>query len=80
MGAWKFKKLAMGLQTAAQSFQRLMNHILVDVPGVFVYMDDVLIYSKSAKECMKTVESVQENKGNGLSILTKKIAFFGCQP
>ena len=58
MGAWKFKKLAMGLQTAAQSFQRLMNHILVDVPGVFVYMDDVLIYSQSAEEYMKKVEKV----------------------
>ena len=76
MGAWTFKRLAMGLRTAAQSFRRLMNHILGDVPGVFVYMDDVLIYSKSAEEYMKTVKKViKKLRENGLSILTKKCLF-----
>ena len=44
-GAWQFKKLAMGLRNAGQSFQRLMDHIFGDMPNLFVYMDDLLIYA-----------------------------------
>ena len=36
----------MGLKNSAQSFQRLMTHILGDMEEIFVYLDDVLVYSK----------------------------------
>ena len=54
-GAFQFSRLPMGLKNSAQSFQRLMTHILGDVPGLFCYLDDVLVYSRSEEEHMKTL-------------------------
>ena len=39
-----------GLKNAAQSFQRLMDGILRDVPFAFVYLDDILVASHSPQE------------------------------
>ena len=35
-----------GLKNAAQAFQRLMDRVLIDLPLLFVYLDDVLVASK----------------------------------
>merc|ERR1712212_133356 len=57
-GAFQFSRLPMGLKNSAQSFQRLMTHILGDVPGLFCYLDDVLVYSKSQEEHMHTLQTL----------------------
>ena len=57
-GAYKFKKLAMGLRNAAQSFQRLMDHVLQGLEDVFCYMDDVLIFSKDENAHQKTLKEL----------------------
>ena len=44
-GLWEFVRMPFGLKNAAQTFQRLMDHILRDIPGVFVYLDDILVSS-----------------------------------
>ena len=49
-GAWQFKRLAMGLKNTGQSFQRLMDHIFGDMPNLFVYMDDLIIFSDREQE------------------------------
>ena len=36
-----------GLRKSAQTFQRLMDNILHDLPFVFVYLDDILVASSS---------------------------------
>ena len=57
-GCWQFKRLPMGLRNSAQSFQRMMDHILKDIPDIFIYMDDILVYSKDQQSHMKTLETV----------------------
>ena len=57
-GAWKFARLPMGLKNSAQSFQRLVDHVLMGIPKVFVYLDDILIHSESEKEHLQIVEQV----------------------
>ena len=39
-----------GLKGAAQTFQRLMDSVLRDLPFLFVYLDDILVASAGAEE------------------------------
>ena len=45
---WMFEFLVMpfGLRNAGNTFQRLMNQILGDLPYCFAYVDDILIFCK----------------------------------
>ena len=49
-GVFYFKRLAMGLSSSAQSFQRLLDHVMEGLEGVFVYLDDILISSVDEEE------------------------------
>ena len=46
-GVWRYKRLPMGLRNSAQSFQRLMSSTLDGLPGTFVYLDNILVYTKT---------------------------------
>ena len=45
-GLFEFLRMPFGLKNAAQTFQRLMDQVTQQLPGVFVYLDDVLVASK----------------------------------
>ena len=47
---WEFLKMSMGLTNAGQTFQRFMNSLLQDLSFVFVYIDDIVIFSSSIEE------------------------------
>ena len=51
-GHYHFKRMAFGLTNAPPTFQRTMNNILRKVLGQYalVYLDDVIIFSKTAEE------------------------------
>ena len=49
-GLFEFLHMPFGLKNAAQSFQRLMDSALRDMPFLFVYLDDVLVASSSEVE------------------------------
>ena len=49
-GLFEFVRMPFGLANAAQSFQRLMDVATEALPGVTVYLDDVLVSSRDAKE------------------------------
>ena len=49
-GLWEFLRMPFGLKNAAQTFQRLMDSILRDIPCVFVYLDDILVSSSNKTE------------------------------
>ena len=68
-GPYKYKRLPMGLKNSGQSFQRLMNCVLDGIEGVFVYLDDILLYNKSI---VKVLQKLEEN---GLTINLKKCQF-----
>jgi len=50
LGLFEYLWMPFGLRNAGQTFQRLMDEILQDVPHVFVYMDNILVASKSHTE------------------------------
>ena len=49
-GLWEFVRMPFGLKNAAQAFQRLMDSIMRDIPFAFVYLDDILVASRSSSE------------------------------
>ena len=66
----------MGLRNSAQSFQRMMDHILADIPDIFIYMDDILVYSRSQQSHMKTLETIFKRlQDAGLALSLKKCLF-----
>ena len=53
-GLFEFKVLCFGLTNALGTFQNIMNDVLKDVIGKFVlvYLDDIVIFSRSEEEHM----------------------------
>jgi hypothetical protein len=78
-GRFEFIHLPMGLKTSPAVFQRLMNMAFQDYLKLFtlIYMDDVIIFSKSAEQHMKDLRKVFERmKSAGLRFKIEKCKFF----
>ena len=60
MGLYEFRVLCFGLTNALGTFQNTMNNVLKDVLGKFVlvYLDDIVIFSKSKAEHYKHLQIV----------------------
>ena len=76
LGSYCFRKMRMELCNAGASFQRFVNEVLQGVPFVFVYTDDVLIFSKTREEHMRHLTLVFEKlKYYGLILNKDKCIF-----
>ena len=49
-GLFEFLRVPFGLKNAAQAFQRLMDVVGQDLDFVFIYLDDILVFSRSHRE------------------------------
>ncbi len=78
-GLYQFKVMPFGLINASATFQRLMNDILRDYLRKFclVYLDDIIIYSKSLKDHKRHVRKVlQVIRSAGLKLKPAKCKWF----
>ena len=78
-GQFEYLVMPMGLCNAPATFQTLMNQIFYDCIDVFlvVYMDDLLVFSKTEEEHFRNLETVLERlKRNELYVSPKKCEFF----
>lgn len=63
-GLFEFVRMTFGFRNAAQTFQRLMHQVLHGLSFCFVYLDDILIASKSKDEHLHHIEQVFERLRN----------------
>ena len=75
-GLWEFVWMPLGLKNAAQTFQRLMDSIFQRLDFVFVYLDHILVASKSPADHLGQIFTLLSS--NGL-IIQKSKCIFGVQ-
>ena len=76
-GLFEFTRMPFGLSNASQTFQRFMNELFGHLDFVFVYIDDVLTFSKDEKEHTAHLETVFKIlHDNNLKIGLPKCFFF----
>ena len=77
-GLFEFKRVPFGLKSAPNFFQREMNKILSDLIGkcAYVYIDDILIFSKSEAEHIHHLKLVFDKlRSAGLKLKPTKCSF-----
>ncbi len=76
-GHYKFERLPMGLKNSPSIFQQTMNTVLQELMGdyAFIYIDDIVIYSKTADKHVRHIENVLDRlRKHGL-----RVKFSKCQ-
>ena len=75
-GLYQVNHLPLGVASAPSMFQRIMESILHGLPGVSVYINDILITGKSIEEHLENLEAVLARlKETGLRLKHDKCAF-----
>ena len=59
-GLFSYKFMPFGLRNSASTFQRMMDHIFSHLDCVYVYIDDILIYSDNAESHLNDLKAVIE--------------------
>ena len=78
-GLWEFLRMPFGLKNAAQTFQRLMDSIFQHLDFVFVYLDDILVASKSPVEHYNHLRQIFTLLSSNGLIIQKSKCIFGVQ-
>ena len=79
VGLFEFNRMAFGLCNAPATYQRLMQDMFRDelFRVLIVYLDDILVYSKTVDEHIERLEMVfQKLQQHGLRLELRKCAFF----
>jgi cleavage and polyadenylation specificity factor subunit 1 len=75
-GLFEFEKMPFGLKNAPATFMRFINEVLGDLPFLFVYLDDILIFSKNETEHTEHISIVFQRLAKyGLTINLNKCEF-----
>ena len=79
IGLFEFNRMAFGLCNAPATYQRLMHDVFRDdiFKVLLVYLDDILVYSKTVDEHLERLELVLSKlHQHGLKLEPKKCQFF----
>ena len=72
-GAYYFNRLPFGVASAPASYQKAMDSIFQGIPNLYIYMDDLLIFTKGQSEHEKIVSEVLKRlHDNGMAISLNK--------
>lgn len=75
-GLFRYNRLPYGIASAPGIFQRTIEGVLRDIPGVSVYLDDILITGSSEEEHLATLDKVLSRlRDAGLQLRKEKCWF-----
>ena len=75
-GLYEFLRMPFRLKDAAQTFQQLMDMVCLGLDFVFVYLDDILIFSRSPEQHKAHLQQLfQRLQENGLVLSPTKCKF-----
>ena len=75
-GLFKYNRLCFGISSAPGIFQRAMEQLLRDIPGVLCYLDDILICGETEAEHLERLNVVLTKlQDAGLRLRLDKCAF-----
>lgn len=75
-GLFEFTRMQFGLCNAAATFQRFMDKITRDLPFVYVFVDDILVASRSPEEHLEHLKILFDRlQQHGLSLKPSKCIF-----
>ena len=76
-GLYQYTRLAFGVASAPALFQSAMDQILVGIPKVVCYLDDILVTGATDEEHLSNLEAVLKRlQEHGLRVKKKKCSFF----
>ena len=76
LGPLRYRRLAFGVNSAVALFQREMEKLLNGMPGVCVFLDDILITGTSQDDCLqRTAAVLKKLQDAGLRVSEKKCKF-----
>lgn len=75
-GLFEYTRLPFGISSAPAIFQRAMDSLLQDLPGVVVYIDDVLVSGTSKQDHLQKLANVMSRlEAAGLTLKQSKCVF-----
>ena len=75
-GLFRYKRLPFGVASAPSIFQRVMDTLLQGIPGVCVYIDDILITGKNNEEHLANLAGVLNRLSeSGVRLKREKCSF-----
>ena len=73
---YKFKRLAFGLKNAPMSFSKFIAEVTHGLDHIYVYLDDVLVFTEDEETHFKAVEALLERLASyGLALALPKCSF-----
>ena len=86
-GLFRYTRLPFGIASAPGVFQRVMESLLRHIPGVIVYIDDILVTGPTDEEHLVSLEEVLDRiesaglrlKRRKCSFMAKSVVFLGYQ-
>lgn len=57
-GRYKFLRLPYGINSSGEIFHRVMNDLFGDLPGIVIFVDDILVHGRNETEHNERLESV----------------------
>ena len=71
-GLWEFMRMPFGLRNAGQTLERMIDQVLLDLPFVFTYLDDILVASSSPENHMHHLKEVFKRLSENSLIINGK--------
>ncbi|XP_065074578.1 uncharacterized protein K02A2.6-like [Ochlerotatus camptorhynchus] len=76
-GLFQFNRLAPGVKSAPGTFQRLVDSMIADIPGVRSFLDDAIIFGRTWEEHKASLDKLlQRLEENGFHDKLEKCHFF----